>query len=342
MHLTSLSNGFEIVKTVIFKAPYFFAMRSKTKPFRGVMDKVNQKRTANKYGFLGLILFVFGLAVAAVLFFFIQILNSYPFWDYINGYRLQLGPLTGIYGDITYLPAPLQFFRFTQLFDLAVASAFIGLFVWKLADAGKVTRRTILSASGFTLLVTGTICAVIVYLQVDVLTAVNLPWGAYAWGSERVAYNTQFMGAEYNCTFLNYTQLLYISVFLAAAGFLLWAYFTTVNFKAPSTLTVACLFAASLALLISGLMLLFPGAKFSSPEPSMPATPYAVQATFLVWGGAALLIASVINLSIKIKQAFTYVRSIVKSRVAFRGARQRQSSKTVAESKTVLLNLSES
>ena len=198
-----------------------FTMRLRSNRFSGVMGEDNQKRTINRTSILGMILFLLGLGLAAYLFFLIQILNSYPFWDYINGYRLQLKPFTAVYGDITYLPSPLQFLKYTQLFDISVALAFIGLFIWKLSGSGKVTRKTILSASGFTLLVTGTICAVIVYLQIDVLTSKHLPWGAYAWGSERVAYNTQFMGAEYNCTFLNYTQLLYLSVLMAIIGFIL-------------------------------------------------------------------------------------------------------------------------
>jgi hypothetical protein len=232
-------------------------------------------------------------------------LNSYPFWDYINGYRLQLGPFVAIYGDITYLPPPFQFFRFTQLFDAAVGLAFLGIFVWKLADAGKVTRKTVASAAGYTFLVTATVCAVIVYLQIDLLQ--NLPWGAYAWGSERVAYNTQLTGTEYNCTFLNYTQLLYISVFMAVLGFIMWAYFTTADFKAPSISVIASIFVASLLLLIIGLALLVPTVKFTSHDPSIPAAPYAVQATFLVWGGAALLMVSIINFCHKIKQALAHL-----------------------------------
>ena len=279
----------------------------------------NQKRNVNRTKLLGIILSVFGLGVAAFLFFLIQILNSYPFWDYINGYRLSLYPFTGVFGDITYLPFPFQFVRFTQLFDFSVVLAFIGLFVWQLSGSGKVSRKTILSASGFTLLVTGTICAVVVYLQIDVLTEKYLPWGAYSWGSERVAYNTQFLGGEYNCTFLNYSQLLYITVLTAIVGFLLWNHFSSnnVNFKAPSTKVVASLFAVSSLLLISGLLLLFPSVKFTSPDASIPATPFAIQGTFLVWAGAGLLMLSIINFCKKLKQTITYLRIYFKNRGAF-------------------------
>jgi hypothetical protein len=258
-----------------------------------------------------------GLGLVTYLFFLIQILNSYPFWDYINGYRLQLKPFTAVYGDITYLPSPLQFLKYTQLFDIGVALAFIGLFIWKLSGSGKVTRKTILSASGFTLLVTGTICAVIVYLQIDVLTGKHLPWGAYAWGTERVAYNTQFMGAEYNCTFLNYTQLLYLSVLMAIIGFILWNHYSNAKLSAPSALVVASLFVVSFVFLISGLFLLFPTVKFTSPDPSIPATPYAIQGTFSVWIGAVFLMVSIINFCKKLKQALAYIRNYFKNKGTF-------------------------
>jgi hypothetical protein len=271
----------------------------------GDKDKTGKnggEKRASRYGRLGRNLFFFGAALAGFLFFLIQILNSYPFWDYINGYRLQLPPFVAIYGDIYYLPWPFQFLKFTQLFDIAVVLAFVGLFAWKLSGSGNFSRRTFLAASGYTFLVTGTICAVIVYLQIDVLTGTNLPWGSYAWGTERVAYNTQFLGAEYNCAFLNYTQLLYISVALAVLGFLLWNHFSVAERKTPSSLVVAGLFAASLALLISGLYLMFPGVKFTSPDPSMPATRYAVQGAMIVWTGAVFLMGSLIEFYSKLKE----------------------------------------
>lgn len=209
----------------------------------------------------------------------------------------------GVYGDISYLPAPLQFFKLTQVFDFSLVLTFIGLMIWQISKSGKVSRRTVLSALGFTLLVFGVICSVIVYLQIDVLTGRNLPWGSYAWGSERVAYNTQFMGAEYNCTFLNYAQLLDISVALSFVGFILWAYYGELNFKSPSIRQVIVVFAASIALLVSGLFLVFPGEKFTVADPSMPATPYAVQGVMLVWTGAVSLMAGIIGFCVKLKQA---------------------------------------
>jgi hypothetical protein len=189
-----------------------------------------------------------------------------------------------------------------------VALAFIGLFVWRLSASGRVNRKTILSASGYTLLVTGTICAVIVYLQIDVLTWVHLPWGEYAWASERVAYNTQFLGSEYNCSFLNYAQLLYLSVSMAIIGFIFWNHYSNAKLKAPSNLVVATLFITSFALLISGLLLMFPTAKFTYPDPSIPATPYAVQGTMLVWTGVLCLMVSLISFYEKLKQILGRIR----------------------------------
>ncbi|MGA3059051.1 MAG: hypothetical protein ABSD92_01650 [Candidatus Bathyarchaeia archaeon] len=264
---------------------------------------------ANRYSDLGLTLFLIGLTLAGFLFFLIQIMNSYPFWDYINGYRLNLGFFTGIFGDISYLPAPFQFFKFTQVFDFSLALAFVGLFIWELSSPGKVNKKTVASALGFTLLVTGVICAVIVYLQIDVLTGRNLPWGSYAWGSERVAYNTQFLGSEYNCTFLNYTQLLYISVIIALAGFIIWNLQKKPELKAPRSLLIGTLFIISFALLVSGILLMFPAQKFTSPDPNMSATPYAVQGVMLVWTGAAFLMSSIVGLCLKLKQIIDHGRN---------------------------------
>lgn len=277
--------------------------------FSGRTGKDDQNRGVNRYGKLGLTLFLTGLILAGFLFFLVQIMNSYPFWDYINGYRLNLGFFTGVYGDITYLPAPLQFLKFTQAFDFSVALAFVGLFIWQLSSSGKINRKTVSSALGFTLLVTGVICAVIVYLQIDVLTGRNLPWGAYAWGSERVAYNTQFLGSEYNCAFLNYTQLLYISVIIAFVGFILWNLQNKLELKAPRSLLIGVLFTISLALLISGILLMFPAQKFTSPDPSMPATPYAVQGVMLVWTGAIFLMISIVGFCLKLKQIIDHGRT---------------------------------
>jgi hypothetical protein len=298
------TGGFLKTQSVKFEPDELFVMSSGNN-----VANDNRKNALNRYGALGLILFSLGSGLSAYLFFLIQILNSYPFWDYINGYRLQLKPFTAVYGDITYLPAPLQLLKYTQLFDIAVALAFIGLFIWKLAGSPKVNRKTVLSAFGYTLLVTGTICAVIVYLQIDVLTSTHLPWGWYAWATERVAYNTQFLGAEYNCTFLNYAQLLYISISMAIVGFILWNHYSSTKFKAPSTLVVASIFIVSVAFLISGLLLLFPSVTFTSPDPSMPATPYAVQGTLLLWMGAAFLMVSIVGLFEKLKQALEYART---------------------------------
>ena len=281
-------------------------MRWRTSLFSGRAGKDEENRGVNLYSDLGLTLFLTGSTLAGFLFFLIQIMNSYPFWDYINGYRLNLGFFTGIYGDITYLPAPFQFLKFTQAFDFSVALAFVGLFIWQLSSSRKINRKVVASALGFTLLVMGVICAVIVYLQIDVLTGRNLPWGSYAWGSERVAYNTQFLGSEYNCAFLNYTQLLYISVIIAFVGFILWNLQNKLELKAPRSLLVGALFIISFALLISGILLMFPAQKFTSPDPSMPATPYAIQGVMLVWTGAIFLMISIVGFSLKLKQVIDH------------------------------------
>lgn len=285
------------------------------------MSQSNFPATANKQGnkkgilrlilklsgFLsGAALFFYSLAQTAYMFFLIQILNSYPFWDYSSGYRLQLAPFEAVYGDLKYAPPPFHFLKYTQLFDLFIALAFVGLFLAQLSIANKITKKSTISALGFTALVGGIICSVIVFLETEVLTGQNLPWGSYSWGSERVSYNTQFLGTEYNCLFLNYTELLIIAAFMAVIGFLLWNHYGANKPKSPPTWTVAVLFAASLATVIVGSLLMFPNVEFSSsvPNSSIPATPYAVQGTFLVWGGAILLMLSFVCLGLKLRQKF--------------------------------------
>jgi hypothetical protein len=75
----------------------------------------------------------------------------------------------------------------------------------------------------------GGLAAIIVYSEI------HLAWGelwygvkfwrgylaGYPWGSERVAYNTQFIGTEYNCGFLNYDQVLYSSILACFIGYYL-------------------------------------------------------------------------------------------------------------------------
>ncbi len=104
---------------------------------------------------------------------------------------------------------------------------------------------------------------------------------------------------------------------MAIVGFILWNHYSNAKLTAPSTLVVVSLFIASFTFLISGILLMFPTAKFTSPDPLIPATPYAIQGTILVWTGAVLLMVSIISFFKKLKQALEYIRTYFKSKGAF-------------------------
>ena len=270
-----------------------------------ILHRKTQKTKPEKRRDLGLVLFVFGVSLAGFLFFLIQIMNSYPFYDWINHHRSQLGVFSGLYGDVSYFPVPFKFFKFTQLFYIGVCSAFAGLFVRQLSAFPKVTGRAALSALGFALLVMGVMSAVVVFLQIDVLTRDYLPWGWYSWGNERVAYNTQFLGSRDNCAFLNYSQLLYISIATALAGFGLWNLETKKWVKAPRGKVAGGLFLAAIALLSVGIFLTFTGVEFERPNPSMTPTTFAVEGVFMVWAGGILLMSGIIAWSMKASELVT-------------------------------------
>jgi len=183
------------------------------------------------YSILGATLFSLGFGLSAYVFSVVQVINSYPFYSTF-----------GIFGgDLVFKNLPLTF---TQTLEVSVALAFIGLFIWKASCSGKVNSGAILSAFGFTLLVIGAMGVSLVYTEIHILWGElwlgftvwkfwsGLPGGGgYPWGTERVAYNTCFIKAsDYseatpNCIFLNYNDVLYISILMVIIGFILWRYY---------------------------------------------------------------------------------------------------------------------
>jgi hypothetical protein len=77
---------------------------------------------------------------------------------------------------------------------------------------------------------------------------------------------------------------------------------------------------------------MLPTAKFTSPDPLIPATPYAIQGTMLVWTGAMLLMVSIISFSTKLKQKLEYTRTYFKSKGTFGANKTDYPSKSSASS----------
>jgi hypothetical protein len=183
------------------------------------------------YSILGATLFSTGFGLSAYVFLVVQVITAYPFYSTF----LTFG------GDLLFENLPLTY---TQAVEVGVALASVGLFIWKASCLGKVNRGTILSAFGFTLLVIGALGASLVYTEIHLLWGelwlgftVWKFWsgfpggGGYPWGEERVAQNTCFIKAsDYseitpNCIFLNYNNVLYISILMVIIGFILWRYY---------------------------------------------------------------------------------------------------------------------
>ncbi len=174
---------------------------------------------------LGATIFSIGLVLAAFVFIVVQVLTSYPFHIYLLpaiSFSLPMGT-DKVFGALAY----------DQLLEIGVGLAFIGLFIWGVSKFGKINRNAITYALGFTSFVTGSIGAVVVYADAILPWSV-FPWfgvtdgGGYPWITERVTSNTGFMKMpsytprDPNVYFLNYAEVLVISVLLAILGFVLY------------------------------------------------------------------------------------------------------------------------
>jgi hypothetical protein len=186
------------------------------------------------YSILGATLFSAGFGLSAYIFTVVQILNSYPFYP-------SLSPdIFG--GDLVSKSLPLTL---TQTLEVGVVLASVGLFIWKASSLGKLNGGAILCAFGFTLLVIGAMGAAIVYTEIHLVwgelwlgfTVWKFWWslpaggGGWPWGTWRVAYNTcfikawNFTEADPNCIFMNYNDVLYISILMVIIGFILFRHY---------------------------------------------------------------------------------------------------------------------
>jgi hypothetical protein len=186
------------------------------------------------YSILGATLFSTGFGLSAYIFTVVQTLNAYPFYPSLSF------EIFG--GELLSKSIPLTL---TQTLEVGVLLACIGLFIWKASSFEKVNRGAILSAFGFTLFVIGAMGASIVYTEIHLVwgefwlgftvwqfwSGLPVGGGGWPWGTERVAYNTcfikawNFTEATPNCIFLNYNDVLYISILMMIIGFILWKHY---------------------------------------------------------------------------------------------------------------------
>ncbi len=202
-----------------------FAVSAENKsPPPGSSDRVHRRR---KLSFFGVLIFVVFLAVALYVFALTQLLPPQDVW------LASLIPFRGHYGEDLVISG----FSYIQLLELSGSASIAGLFLYGYGRSDIAAfRRRVLLALSLPLKVFGTLIAAIVYFETHLLWG-ELWYGAkfvdiypqgFPWGNERVASNLCFLhGIDYipsygaYCWFLNYDELLLISVASALAGWII-------------------------------------------------------------------------------------------------------------------------
>jgi len=170
---------------------------------------------------IGLLTFIFGMALAIVVFFFIQV--TIPNGAYIPGtcpitYFKFVSP-----PDCSSYKSSLSWDDLFYLFSLL---SFIGLIIWRIDRLG--VKKGIVS---FIFLI-GIIGSISVFLDVVVFTwieelVLHIPYSMspFPWWGERVSADSciapmkTFTPGHPNCWFLNYGGVFVFFVVLAAIGF---------------------------------------------------------------------------------------------------------------------------
>lgn len=168
---------------------------------------------------IGLVVAAAGIAGDGYVFLKVQVLQSYPFYN-------------GVYGNVHMFDGV----TYTEGLELFGAMAAAGLFVRAYASSSGSVRDRTVWAFGSASLVLGAIVCVVIYAETNLAWGEILPgvrvWkglpggGGYPWGSERVTYNTCFIGASSgdNCLFLNYDGLFLLAFLAFIAGFIIRSY----------------------------------------------------------------------------------------------------------------------
>lgn len=171
--------------------------------------------------YVGFGTFVSFLLVSVYVYSIVQLLPPGDAW------LAPLIPFRGAYGDAQPLPGV----SYTEALEASGLASFLGLFLYSYArNADRQTERRALLSLATPLKFFGVLVAIIVYTETHLLwgelwygvklVAVN-PQG-FPWGSERVAANTCFLpSVGDNCWFLNYDQLLFISLAAAVIGWVI-------------------------------------------------------------------------------------------------------------------------
>ncbi len=177
--------------------------------------------------FIGALIFIVFLGVAVYIFTLTQLLPPQDVW------LASVIPFRGHYGEDLVISG----FSYIQLLELSGSTSIFGLFLFGYgrSEIASFRRRVLLSLS-LPLKVFGVLIAAIVYFETHLLWGelwygvklVDVYPQGFPWGNERVASNLCLLhGSDYilsygaYCWFLNYDELLLISVVSALAGWII-------------------------------------------------------------------------------------------------------------------------
>jgi len=171
--------------------------------------------------YIGLGTFVSFLVISVYCFAIVQLLPPGDAW------LAPLIPFLGAYGDAQLFPG----ITYTLALEVSGFVSFLGLYLRGYTrSAYEPTRRRALLSLATPLKFFGVLIAAITYTETHLLWGelwygvklVNINPQGFPWGSERVAANTCFLPSTGdNCWFLNYDQLLFISLAVVIVGLLL-------------------------------------------------------------------------------------------------------------------------
>jgi hypothetical protein len=175
------------------------------------------------------------LAIAFFLYAEIQLVSKGPFGTESFLPCFARSPNYWTYGG-TVAPNSCTFFNNDQALEVSGFASFFTFLTWNYL--GAIGKARLKLAVGRTLLAYGSIIGLIVFITNYVLWKlpgydwVGNPWGL-PWWSEQVTYQTcfirqaDFAGGHPNCVFLNYANVLEISILLVIIGFYLSQWYAT-------------------------------------------------------------------------------------------------------------------
>ena len=176
-------------------------------------------KSSHALSLFGLAVFISFLAASVYVFAIIQLLPPGDAW------LASFIPFRGSYGDAQPIPGV----SFTVALEASGLLSFLGLFLYGYGRRNDFKpKQRVLSSLSAPLKIFGVLVAAIVYTETHLFWGeiwygvkfLNLNPSGFPWGSERVAANTCLVPTVAdNCLFLNYDELLLISITLAIVGF---------------------------------------------------------------------------------------------------------------------------